>query len=421
MSSNVVIDCSGLGKRYRIGERERYRTLRDTIARATTRLLRRGEPHSEPPTVWALKDVSFQMRQGEVLGIIGRNGAGKSTLLKILSRITRPTSGRALIRGRVGSLLEVGTGFHSELTGRENIFLNGAILGMRRSEIVRRFDEIVAFAEIDEFLDTPVKRYSSGMYMRLAFAVAAHLDPEILIVDEVLAVGDAVFQKKCLGKMDEASQHGRTVLFVSHNMMAVESLCKSAIWLDHGSIHEAGPARDIVHKYLRSAQSPQVQKTWDPDDTAPGDMNVRLRRVAVRRADEGTDLITVRTPLAVEVHYAVLRPGQDLAVNLFAYNEEGVLIFSSDVRVGRLHPGKYCSTCHIPGDLLNAGTVSISVSITRDDAFALVEVQEAVAVDVEDSTHGRGTWYDRWPGVVRPILNWETEADRHGTSAVAAR
>jgi lipopolysaccharide transport system ATP-binding protein len=211
------------------------------------------------------------------------------------------------------------------------------------------------------------------------------------------------------------------VLFVSHNMMAVESLCSSALWLDHGSIRDAGPARDVVHKYLRSAQSPRVQRTWDPDNTAPGDMNVRLRRVVARRADDGTDLITVRTALAIEVHYAVLRPGQDLAVNLFAYNEEGILIFSSDVRVGRLTPGKYCSTCQIPGDLLNAGTVSVSVSITRDDAFALVEVPEVVAFDVEDSTHGRGTWYDRWPGVIRPMLNWDTEADRRETSVVAIR
>jgi lipopolysaccharide transport system ATP-binding protein len=263
MADDVVIRAEGLGKKYVIGhaaEHERLVTFRDALVRGAHNLWRkttdmtRGRAILAGDTLeefWALKDVSFEVRRGEVLGIIGRNGAGKSTLLKILSRITEPSEGRVTIRGRVASLLEVGTGFHPELTGRENIYLNGAILGMTRAEIRRKFDEIVAFAEVEKFLDTPVKRYSSGMYVRLAFAVAAHLEPEILVVDEVLAVGDAEFQKKCLGKMDEVSRReGRTVLFVSHNMGVVTSLCPAAIWLDKGSIHESGTARIVIAKYL---------------------------------------------------------------------------------------------------------------------------------------------------------------------------
>src|SRR5580692_3762847 len=244
--TDIAIRCEGIAKQYRIGERERYRALRDVITDMVTAPFRRvrsasqdsshGNGNNKETRFWALKDVSFEIKRGEVAGIIGRNGVGKSTLLKILSRITEPTRGSADIWGRVGSLLEVGTGFHPELTGRENIYLNGAILGMSKAEIARKFDEIVAFAEVDKFLDTPVKRYSSGMYMRLAFAVAAHLEPEILIVDEVLAVGDAAFQKKCLGRMREVSSQGRTVLFVSHNMGAITSLCQKAFWLDRGRL-----------------------------------------------------------------------------------------------------------------------------------------------------------------------------------------
>ena len=266
MAADVVIRAEGLGKRYELGhaaERERYVALRDVLMRGAHGVLRRTAdmlrgraviPGDTVEEFWALRDVSFEVKRGEVLGIIGRNGAGKSTLLKILSRITEPSEGRVTIKGRVASLLEVGTGFHPELTGRENIFLNGAILGMTRAEIRRKFDEIVAFAEIERFLDTPVKRYSSGMYVRLAFAVAAHLEPEILVVDEVLAVGDAEFQNKCLGKMDEvAREDGRTVLFVSHNMGTLTSVCASAILLEGGRIREIGAAGKIVESYLNSS------------------------------------------------------------------------------------------------------------------------------------------------------------------------
>jgi len=258
--SDIAIKCEGISKQYRIGEREHYKALRDVITDAVKSPFRRlrnaasaSDSNRGEPTIWALQDVSFEVRPGEVIGIIGRNGAGKSTLLKILSRITEPTSGYAEINGRVGSLLEVGTGFHPELTGRENIFLNGAVLGMKKAEIARKFDEIVAFAEVEKFIDTPVKRYSSGMYVRLAFAVAAHLDPEILVIDEVLAVGDAEFQKKCLGKIESAARAGgRTVLFVSHNIAAVESLCSSAVLLSNGRLETQGNTHSVIRDYLRS-------------------------------------------------------------------------------------------------------------------------------------------------------------------------
>ena len=257
--SNVVIHVEELGKQYRIGQRQKNRTLRDAlvdrVAASSRRLLRNGGEDAANNSIWALRDVSFEVKQGEVLGVIGRNGVGKSTLLKILSRITKPTTGCVRIRGRVGSLLEVGTGFHPELTGRENIYLNGAILGMKRAEIERKFDEIVAFAEVERFLDTPVKRYSSGMYVRLAFAVAAHLEPEILIVDEVLAVGDAAFQRKCLGKMSDVASGGRTVLFVSHNMNAVQRLCSQAVLLEQGQLVAAGQTEDVVNLYLANSAS----------------------------------------------------------------------------------------------------------------------------------------------------------------------
>lgn len=274
--SDLAIRCEGIAKQYRIGQPESYRALRDTLTDAVTAPFRRvraalqggnGHRASSPATIWALEDVSFEVRQGEVLGIIGRNGAGKSTLLKILSRITKPTRGAADIYGRVGSLLEVGTGFHPELTGRENVYLNGAILGMQKAEVARKFDEIVAFAELEKFIDTPVKRYSSGMYMRLAFAVAAHLDPEIMLVDEVLAVGDTQFQAKCLGKMQDVSGSGRTVLFVSHSMPSIRRLCTRALLLSNGGIEFQGPVEEAVERYLVHNLSSQF--ALDPDPQKP--------------------------------------------------------------------------------------------------------------------------------------------------------
>src|SRR6266849_5671932 len=261
--SNIVIRAENLSKRYRIGERERYLALRDVLTHAfsiPSRLLRSrtpSSPHGDHSHIWALKDVSFEISQGEVVGMIGRNGAGKSTLLKILARVTKPTGGYAEIRGRMGTLLEVGTGFHPELTGRENTFLSGAILGMSKTEIHRKFDEIVAFAEVEKFIDTPLKHYSSGMQMRLAFAVAAHVEPEILLVDEVLAVGDLAFQKKCLGKMGDVAKAGRTILFVSHQMNQIRRLCARVFWIDGGQVRASGPASEVVSAYEASQMNAQ--------------------------------------------------------------------------------------------------------------------------------------------------------------------
>src|SRR5918995_480141 len=263
--SDLAIRAQDVSKLYRIGQRRRHDTLRDLLSEGISAPLRRHGRTSDDDKLWALRDVSFEVRHGEVIGIVGDNGAGKSTLLKILSRITEPTDGHIEIYGRLGSLLEVGSGFDPELSGRENVYLNGAILGMKRDEIRRRFDEIVEFSEIGKFIDTPVKRYSSGMYMRLAFAVAAHLESDILIVDEVLAVGDASFQRKCLGKIGSAAQTGRTVLFVSHSLLTVEDLCDRAIWLDHGRIFDQGEAKAVVSSYLQTTLSSQTEKVWsDP-------------------------------------------------------------------------------------------------------------------------------------------------------------
>ena len=301
--SALAIQVKNLSKRYRIGVHERYGTLRESLMTALKspflQLRRIGKPIPEEETIWALQDVSLEVKEGEALGIIGRNGAGKTTLLKILSRITDPTKGRVVLKGRVASLLEVGTGFHPELTGKENIYLNGAILGMNRNEINRRFDEIVAFAEIEKFLDTPVKRYSSGMYMRLAFAVAAHLDPEILLVDEVLAVGDIAFQKKCLGRMGEVANEGRTVLFVSHNMAAVEKLCQRGLVLDKGEIRYIGSQSEAITEYLKDIAGNRVSLVKRHDRIGSGDVKVLGIEV---RDERGNRLDTVMSGQDVDIY-----------------------------------------------------------------------------------------------------------------------
>jgi lipopolysaccharide transport system ATP-binding protein len=299
-----IIKVNGLSKRYRIGgEQSSYRTLRETVSQTVRDPLKGFRRNGrESSTIWALKDVGFEVQPGEVIGIIGRNGAGKSTLLKVLSRITEPTTGRVELYGRVGSLLEVGTGFHPELTGRENIFLNGAILGMKRREIERKFDEIVAFAEVEKFIDTPVKRYSSGMFLRLAFAVAAHLEPEILVVDEVLAVGDASFQKKCLGKMSGVAKQGRTVLFVSHNMGAIQGLCSRAMWLSEGKMVGQGDTNRVVADYMEVAgQGFEVSRA---DDVAL----LTIRKVRLKNQSGGpTNNFSFGDPLTIEISYHARR------------------------------------------------------------------------------------------------------------------
>jgi lipopolysaccharide transport system ATP-binding protein len=355
---------------------------------------------------WALKDLSFDVRRGEVLGVIGRNGAGKSTLLKVLSRITEPTTGRARIYGRVGSLLEVGSGFHPELTGRENIFMNGAILGMSKVEIDRKLDEIIAFAEVDKFVDTPVKRYSSGMYMRLAFSVAAHLEPEILIIDEVLAVGDAAFQKKCLGKMGNVAKEGRTILFVSHNMTALQALCTRAIWLSSGELQCDGPATTVVTRYLQSNSETMLDRTWDDSDMTAGNETVRLHRARIVASNPFH--ITVATPLQIEFTYSNFIPETLLNLSLHVYTLEGTCVFNSVSPAEVMPAGKVRASCDIPAHFLNDGYYRTHIMIVKDTTIIVFNNPETMLFEVFDTPRDY-SWYGKWPGVVRPNLRWDRE------------
>ena len=425
--SGCVVRVDKLSKRYRIGERTApYKTLRESLmslAGAPFRVFRRPgvkSGRSKEETFWALKDVSFEVMAGEVTGIIGRNGAGKSTLLKILSRITEPTEGFAEIRGRVSSLLEVGVGFHGELTGRENLYLNGAILGMKKAELDRKFDEIVAFAEVERFVDTPVKHYSSGMYLRLAFAVAAHLEPEILIVDEVLAVGDANFQKKCLKKMEDVGHEGRTVLFVSHNMPAVTRLCQRVMLLDGGTVLRDGPSLDVVSAYLKTGLGTNASREWErSSEDQPGGEIASLLAVRVRSEDGRiTDALDIRRPIRVEMEFEVHKPGYLLTPHFGLTNDDGVWVFSAfdtdPEWQRRPRPvGRYVSTAWIPGNLLSEGTLFVMAELfTSDSVIVQFEVRDAVAFQVVDSLDGdsaRGDLGGQLHGVVRPLLKWTTE------------
>jgi lipopolysaccharide transport system ATP-binding protein len=426
MTADWAITAEGLGKTYLIRHQtgRSYLALREVLAerarRASQRVIHpRGGSTSTDPSreeFWALQDVSFTIRPGERVGIIGRNGAGKSTLLKILSRITDPSAGRLGIRGRVASLLEVGTGFHPELTGRENIYLNGAVLGMSRVDIKRKFDEIVAFAEVEQFLDTPVKRYSSGMYVRLAFAVAAHLEPEILIVDEVLAVGDASFQKKCLGKMEDVGQEGRTVLFVSHNMAAITRLCERVILLDQGHVIADGRAAQGASTYLRSGHGTMAAREWSNPRTAPGNGIVRLRAVRVRGNDgEVRETVDIRNDVTVEVEYDVLEPGRVLSPNLHFMNEEGLCVFITIDQnpdwSGVPRPrGRFISGVQIPGNFLAEGTFTVRAAVTTLDPFNVhFDVPDVAAFQVTESlgeNSARGDFAGHMPGITRPFLPW---------------
>ena len=416
-----AVKVENLSKLYSLGAREAgYSTLRETLVtslRAPLGRLRRKTAPAEDESFWALRDLNLDIYLGERLGIVGHNGAGKSTLLKILSRITEPTSGRVQLFGRVGSLLEVGTGFHPELTGRENISLNGAMLGMKREEIARKFDEIVAFAEIERFLDTPVKRYSSGMYTRLAFAVAAHLEPEILIVDEVLAVGDASFQKKCLGKMNEVASTGRTVIFVSHNMTAIRSLCSRAVWLDKGSIVQEGTAETVATNYLRTSFSTLNRRIWDDPATAPGNDRVKIHRASVHPEQQSTnfDGINVRTPFVIEFDYWNLVPNARLNLSLVLRNDEGAPLFNTGPIGERVWHGKpfptglFRSQCYVPGDLMNAGTHRVELMVVEDQSSLVFRTDDILVFDIMDSTELRTGWYGKVIGAVRPLLTWSTE------------
>jgi lipopolysaccharide transport system ATP-binding protein len=426
--SDLAVRVENLGKRYNIGQRAHYNTVRESFSSLMSTPFRhlRGLPvaprqstHFRRNTFWALRNVSFELRQGELLGIVGRNGAGKSTLLKILSRITEPTEGVADIRGRVRSLLEVGTGFHPELTGRENIFLNGAILGMKRAEIARKFDEIVAFAEIERFIDTPVKWYSTGMYTRLAFSVAAHLEPEVLIVDEVLAVGDVGFQQRCLGKMEEVSRGGRTVFFVSHMMFAITRLCKRVMLIEGGKVLSDGPTDEVVKQYQDLVGGTgSAARTFDHAKSVVKSSAVRLQSVCVRLPNGNvTDIVEAREPVAVEMQYEVLEPGLRLVPSYEFYNSQGTCLFVSSAThaPAPVAPGRYTSNCWIPANLLSEGRIftaavissvdPLLVHVSENDAVVF-EVRHSVAIDPH-----RALFNGDYPGVLRPQLRWTTECE----------
>jgi lipopolysaccharide transport system ATP-binding protein len=415
-----MIRVEGLCKSYTLRHRkaERYTALRDVITDSVKGMFRARQGGEATEEFFALRDVSFTVNAGDRVGIIGRNGAGKSTLLKVLSRITEPTRGRITLNGRVASLLEVGTGFHPELSGRENIYLNGAILGMSRAEISVKFDEIVAFAEVERFLDTPVKRYSSGMYVRLAFAVAAHLEPEILVVDEVLAVGDSAFQKKCLGKMEDVAGQGRTILFVSHNMETVLRLCGRAILLDQGRVVADGPTDTVVRAYLNTGAGGGSERSWEGHPAAPQGHGVRLLRVYVHDADgKGRSTFEVTERVGITMEYEVLADGAIFTHSFNFHNEEGVNIFNTHDTVSPMRTvprarGRYAATMWIQENLLAEGMITVGVATIRIEPFTILfHERDAVTFTVIDAMRGdsaRGHYTLGFPGAVRPLCAWET-------------
>lgn len=428
----TAIRVENISKRYKIGlanQRFQYGMLRDVLvdaAKAPFRLLssavrRRPSIVDAAGYIWALKDVSFDLEEGRVLGIVGRNGAGKSTLLKVLSRVTEPTKGTVTVRGRVGSLLEVGTGFHPELTGRENIFLNGAILGMKRGEIAKKFDEIVDFSEVAQFIDTPVKRYSSGMYLRLAFAVAAHLEPEILVVDEVLAVGDAEFQRKCLGKMNDVAQQGRTVLFVSHNMSAILRLTQEAIVMQKGQLVKRAPTAEAVDFYLASGQAQAGERAWEADEVPPA--AAPFVPLALRLKDpRGAVVDTVRSaePLMLELEYKLTAPITGLRVGVYLSTIRGEYVFTSfDVddaalyeKHGTRKAAHYFSRCQLPADFLNEGRYILGVNASSFGVKRYFMDENALAFNVDPTGAPGMQWAEPRQGPVRPRLDWSIDVEK---------
>jgi len=420
-----IIQVEGLCKQYRLGAQQApYGTLRDSLAGLVRAPLRRFQRNGDgPQTIWAVRDVNFQVEPGEIVGIIGRNGAGKSTLLKLLSHITEPTKGRIKLYGRVGSLLEVGTGFHPELSGRENIFLNGAILGMTRKEISQKFDEMVAFAEVERFIDTPVKHFSSGMYLRLAFAVAAQLEPEILLVDEVLAVGDANFQKKCIGKMDEVAKGGRTVLFVSHNMTAISQLCPRTIMMADGRLAAEGETQQIVADYLKLGSEEQGERIWNDANSAPGSDKIRLHAVRISSRGQVGAEVDIDQEISVEVEFWNYVPQiNNLCVTIYLLDRMGNVVLSTgntpranlreDDWYNEPHAvGLHRAVCTLPENFLNEGRYYITVYIlTLGPLMLEVEAVQILGFDVFDTgvlrEAGGGSG---WPGMVSVRLPWRTE------------
>ncbi len=414
--SQPIIEVREISKRYQLGNGSgsagNFHTLRDTLGGF---FKKRNAAKEKPGEFWALRDVTFSVQPGEVLGIIGANGAGKSTLLKILSRITEPTSGEIVLRGRVASLLEVGTGFHPELTGRENIYLNGVVLGMKRGEVARKFDEIVAFAGVDKFLDTPVKRYSSGMYVRLAFAVAAHLEPEILIVDEVLAVGDVGFQEKCLGKMGEVARSGRTVLFVSHNMAAIGALCTRGLLLEHGVAVRSGSAREVVSDYLSRGPVKQAFVEWDAAN-APGCDGVRLREIAVFSSGAAAGDIVSDKPAVIRMVVDMEQVPAGFVIGFDLVSPGGEVLLRSCQTDGctegwpALAPGRNELECTIPAGFFNETTLSLCPKAFIKDTKWIFSLNAVLKFGVR-RLHGASPYWmrmnsDEKPGLVAPVLEW---------------
>jgi lipopolysaccharide transport system ATP-binding protein len=420
-----IVEVQHLSKLYRLGSIGAT-SLRDTLERLgakfrlkaqpqTTRGLPPAREGAEPGSFWAIKDISFSAAPGQVIAIVGRNGAGKSTLLKILSRITEPTSGRAILRGRLASLLEVGTGFHPDLTGRENIFLNGAILGMKRWEITKKLEEIIEFAEVGAFIDTPVKRYSSGMFVRLAFAVAAHLEPEILFIDEVLAVGDAGFQRKCLGKMGEvATQQGRTVFFVSHNMGAIRSLCEHAILIEHGRLTLEGAPAEVIRRYLAGSAAEgdhSGEANWENRDDAPGNEDLALRKLRLLDlAGNVTNTFEAEQPVTIEITYEVRRRLRGARIQMQLGTQEGEIAFQSTdhhYQAELLEPGHYQSVCTLPGALLNRRRYTVSVQCDIPGERYVLPMAEYLTFDVAGAGNQASSFPEPWPGVICPRAEWQ--------------
>ena len=416
--SDIVIQVENLSKAYQIGQIGTGTLSRDLERFWLTKVLRKEDPFLKigetndravkgiSNIVWSLKDINFDVKQGDAVGIIGKNGAGKSTLLKLLSRVTAPTSGQIKVKGRVSSLLEVGTGFHPELSGRENIFLNGAILGMRKKEISRKLDEIIDFSGVERYIDTPVKRYSSGMYVRLAFAVAAHLESEILIVDEVLAVGDAEFQKKCLGKMGDISKgEGRTVLFVSHNMAAIKSLCNTGIVLENGLIVQNGNVNSILDYYNFENNDKIFKKNWNLTD-APGNDFAKILGVQLHHKND----LTIENEFEIEVEFVNLKAQQSLNVSISLFDVNNSYVLSSpNLDRKPLKPGVFKSICTVPANFLNSVSYSVSVLLIGENFELIVQLDSVIRFEMLELGYNRGAYFGTWNGLVRPYLNWKTE------------
>ena len=407
--SDLALKIENLSKWYRLGTISTGSLRQDMKRWWVKDVLKRSDPFFETYVnenssgyIWALENINFDVKAGEVWGFVGSNGAGKSTLLKIISRIVKPTKGTIQGKGVISSLLEVGTGFHQELSGRENIYISGYLLGMKKHEIRKNFDAIIEFSGIERFIDTPVKRYSSGMHVRLAFAIAAHLDPDVLIIDEVLAVGDAEFQKKCLGKMKEvAKEKGRTILFVSHNMQAVKQLCQKAIWLEKGKQKAIGDAHTIINQYVTNVQKNQFEQQWIEED-APGNAHIKIRKVQLLpQLKKINEPIDTQTPLEFKIEFSNLCETQNLHLGLQLFSYSGECIFDLVSSSGKLNRGKIEGSCTIPGNFLNDGSYYISVSFFEEKSNPLFHIDECISFEVEDFRKD-ASWYGKWIGSVRP-------------------